>query len=121
VKYLFLLFLLSSFVYADNSSQIALAINNTQKAFLSIPEIQQTVNRATKYLENRLYYYLPIDKPTAIILFSAGDSVRRKEINTNIVKKMNIRLPLNGKLRPDVIYNFNTNELSLFAKFSWDF
>ena len=107
------LFCLNCYSNSENRDR---AISSIQKAVLAYP----TVKKYKKNLEKRVYRMIPADKEVIGTIGSAAKVAIDGKIDTNVIKKMDVKLG-EGRVRPNVIYDFKENSLagSLNYSLSW--
>lgn len=105
-----------SWCSSEDQASRDMAIKHIQKAVLQLPSIK----KIKKQVENYIYRKAPFDKETWAIIGSTVLTVQKGEINTRVIKKMDVKV-LGGNMRPDVLYDFNKNIISGFATINWSF
>lgn len=108
--------LLFLFCFSCFAADLDQAIKMSTEAFLQYPNIK----KATKKLEKKVMAYSPMSEEYTKIITPTVLSLMNGEINTERIKKMNIKV-LGGILRPDIKYNFKDKYFGTTAKLKWDF
>jgi len=111
----FIIVLLMPFaVYSQTNGQSKEVTKKIIKATLEYP----TLKRYKKTAEKKLYKKLPVSKETAAMVVSTAAAASKGEINTKVIKKINISV-LGGTMRPDVVYNWKDGNSGATINIGW--
>ena len=92
------------------------AQKTTMKAVLALPDVVA----AQKVLEKKALRYSPIDREYLVIIGPAAMTVYQGKVDTKIIKKMDMHV-LGGVMRPDLLYNYKTQEAQACTSIRWSF
>ena len=112
---IFIISLLSGAIYGYDPEQEAL--DRARDAFLATKTIKEYSHR----IEKRVNEYMPVDKEVTGWVGSAVITAYRGEIDTKVIKNMDVKIWGNGKLRPDIIYDWKDGEINTTTNFNWSF
>lgn len=107
-----LLILILCFSYAHAESQDE-AVKKTTEA-ISKTEIGKEVS---KNIEKTIVKFIPIDKDTAAVVGSVAVTAAQGKVDTKNIKNMDMDFA-NGKVRPDLEYNFKENNSSFLLQYN---
>ena len=114
MRVLFFIFLVfSTICVADDKER---AFNKLQKAIIAHPKTR-IVRRK---LEKKITRYIPLNKEMLGVVGSFLMPAVKGYIDTKSIKKMSVDV-LNGKLRPDLHYNFRDKRMRGAMNMNWDF
>ncbi len=103
-------------VIHSNDPKINEALQESQRAVMAYP----TIRLYRKTIERKIYKKLPVDKSTAVILTSTVAGLSRGEIDTRVIKRMDMRL-LGGRMRPNMHYNWKNDVFGAMVTINWSF
>jgi hypothetical protein len=77
-----------------------------------------TIKGYKKTVEKKLYKKLPVSKETATIVTSTALTAIKGEVNTEVIKNMDIST-FGGKMRPNAVYNWRNRSIGLTTNIVW--
>ena len=115
---IFLILILQNSVWASNTSKANMdrAQQHIQKAVLKLPTVRKIKGQFEDYIVRKS----SISKETLTIIGSTALTAYKGEINTKVIRKMDIQV-LGGTMRPDVAYDFRNNITSIITGINWSF
>ena len=117
MKLLFILILLTTYVFADSTDE---ALSKTQEAFLNLEYVKKTGDIFINEAEKIATYVSPIDIKYIKAIGPAALAIYNGEIDTQRIKNLNIKL-IGAKVRPDLYYNIKNYNANTKLMFTWAF